>query len=284
MLNQLIEQRAKSDKYSNLLDSLLDNVHIQGILHMQDALLYRSRWNDSGRLFQYTSEMSYPVANANWTFGKGRLNEAGQSVLYAARCELGTIIEMRAKLEKIFTTVSIKAKTPNLMFMPLGVLDRDFTMQPRNKAELAIRNFLYSEISKWVEPGDSESYNATIAIGKMFLGRRITGQYVNTLSHPAIAGVIYPSVEGKKTSNVTTYNYAIDPHIFDQHFEILDAKVYCMTLEPTVIRLHELNKSVKVSEGKIDWLLSFEEMKKRMSMGVSLEGNFNDLIPLGLSI
>ncbi|MBB3214086.1 hypothetical protein FHW67_003396 [Herbaspirillum sp. Sphag1AN] len=154
-------------------------------------------------------------------------------------------------------------------------------MEPRNRAEILVRDFLYSELTKSVQSADPTGYNSTIAIGSKFLGVGVLDPHKidDQLSH--VGGLIYPSVQGKISSNVTTYNYAIQPRLFDKWFEIIEAKVYCLTFETTQFRLNELNRSTAIGmDGEISWLLSFEEMKGRTSIGLCLDGNNPHLIDL----
>lgn len=273
LLRALARRKAEPNQHAELLRSVLAAVPIKSIPHPLDSLLYRSRWNDKHRLFEHLSEVSYPIKTQYWTFPKGRVNQAGQSVLYAARCELGTIIELRAGLKQLFTLITIKARRENLLFFPIGILNREFTMDAENKAQLRLRDYLYSEMTKSVEDGDGDSYNSTIAIGNFFLGKEIHSPS-NYLQPPAeIGGLIYPSVQSGKTSNVTTYNYAVVPHIFDSYFDVVEAKVYCLTDEGNRYQLNELNKTTSIgSDGTIHWQFDFAEMKHRISFGHTLDG------------
>lgn len=273
LLGALARRKAEPNQHAELLRSVLTTVPIKSIPHPLDSLLYRSRWNDKHRLFGHLSEVGYPVETQHWTFPKGRVNQAGQSVLYAARCELGTIIELRAGLKQLFTTITIRARRENILFFPVGILNREFTMDAENKAQLLLRDYLYSEMTKSVEDGDCDSYNSTIAIGNFFLGKEIHSPS-NYLQPPAeIGGLIYPSVQSRKTSNVTTYNFAIVPRIFDNHFEVIEAKVYCLTDEGDRYQLNELNKTTTISsDGTIHWQFDFAEMKHRVSSGHTLDG------------
>jgi hypothetical protein len=84
----------------SLIRPLLTNVGLYGF-ELGNEKLYRARWNNKPRLFDHVDELKYPPPSS--VTEKGRLNNVGESVLYAAVSELATIVELRPELNRIFT-------------------------------------------------------------------------------------------------------------------------------------------------------------------------------------
>ena len=116
MLKTLAASNASPGKHIPLLKSVLNGVRITAITINND-ILYRSRWNKETALYRHTDELRYPDKKV--ITNKGRLNDIGESILYAAACELGTIIESRPVLNKLFTISLIKPLNSDLLYFPL---------------------------------------------------------------------------------------------------------------------------------------------------------------------
>lgn len=228
---------------------------------IKNEVFYRSRWNKGLELYHHISEVRYP--NTKLIKKKGRLNDIGESVLYASACELGTIIESRPDIEKPFTIAVIKPRNPGLFYFPLGMKDRNYLPSKLTKADQLVNDYINNEITKIVKCNDD--YNSTIAMSNHFLKTRFKEEL-------ASGGIVYPSVESSKISNVTTYNVAILPKVFDEQFEITGAKMYCLTNEESHYQLNALNETIDIDDsGVLSWRFTQGEMFERITQGLALE-------------
>lgn len=261
-LQELSARNAEPEEYILLLQSMFNKVSIKATT-IENDFIYRSRMNITGNLFNNLSDLKYPPKDKIKT--KGRLNDIGESVLYAALSELGTLIEVRPQFNKLFTISTIRHKIKEGYFIPLGITSKDFNVVPQSKSEELLINYCNSEITKKVL--NPIEYNSTIAMAHLFLKKPVLNYKLGRLS-----GIIYPSVESKKLSNVITQNIAIRPEIFDSCFFIEDISVYCLTYEYRHYQLNEVNKVISInSEGTLKWLYDFNEMKERISKGFLAE-------------
>ena len=263
MLKKLSSSKASPEKHSQLIKSAFTGVRTSAIT-IQNDVVYRSRWNKRGRMFSHISELSYP--NSSYVIQKGRLNNVGESILYAAACELGTIIESRPDINKLFTITKIKALNPDLLFFPLGIIDKGYYDRKKSTAEKLIVEYANSEIIKLVD--DPEDYNSTIALSQHYLRSGVIGS-------ESSGCIVYPSVESSKISNKTTYNMAILPNVFDKYFSITEATVYCLVHLKEHYQLTPLNKTKDIEKtGDLSWAHSYVEMSKRIKNGLSLDGKY----------
>lgn len=263
-LRRLERKGAPPEGYALLLGELLSGTPVPGLTLPDDYLLYRSRVNERGRLFSNISELTYPEAKI--VTKKGRLNDIGESVMYTARCELGTIIEARLKMRQLFTISKIESMGTNPFFLSLG-LSHPYIAAASNKTDDLIRDFLYSIMTK--EAKSADDYNMSIALSHHVFQKNIiqAGAGIGKM-----AGFVYPSVQGRKTSNVTTYNVAFSPFDFDQSYRLVEATVYCLTSVDDHIELTDVNRSSRPrKDGSIEWRYTFEEMCNRMSRGLAME-------------
>ena len=116
---------------------------------MENDFVYRSRWNVLDRLFTNTSELKYVPKNE--VRKKGRLNDVGESILYAAACELGTIMESRPQLYKPFTICKIAVNRKGLLFAPIGMIDKQHGYGTLSPSEKLITDYCNREIPKVVQ-------------------------------------------------------------------------------------------------------------------------------------
>ena len=263
MLRKLAASNAPPSRHLPLIKSVLHGVRISAITIKNDVL-YRSRWNKGTDLYMHTNELRYPDSSA--VDKEGRLNDIGESILYAAACELGTIIESRPDINKLFTISSIKPLNPEIYYYPLGITDKDYYNHEISAAEKIVIEYLNTEITKSIDT--VEDYFSTIALSKFFLKTKIK----DLNSTGCIA---YPSAEGSKISNKTTYNFAIAPEVFDKHFVITGATVYCLTNEEAHYQLNSLNEVTEIDKtGNLSWLYSHDKMINRISQGLTLDGTY----------
>ena len=263
MLRELTSSRDSPSKHLPLIKSIVHGVRTTAITVKNDTL-YRSRWNKGAELFIHTNDLRYP--DSRIVKKKGRLNDVGESVLYAAACELGTIIESRPDMNKLFTISSIKPLNPELLYFPLGITDKGYYNRKYTTAEEMVVEYINSEITKVVET--LEDYNSTIALATHFLRTNILG--VNNTGC-----IAYPSVESSKISNKTTYNFAILPGVFDKNFMFSGAKVYCLTNEQAHYQLNPLNEVTNINNaGELMWKYTHAEMLNRISQGLTLDGTY----------
>lgn len=263
-LHRLTQTQANADEYVPLLNRMLHFLPVTAV-PLQNSVLYRARLNETPTLFETVHELGYPPAQ--YVGAKGRLNECNESILYAALCELGCIIESKPDIGQLFTLATIERRdTTPVLFFPIGVRGRDFSFKAETKTNRLFIDWLHDELSKVVE--SSEGYNSTIAIAKLFMHKEILG-------YPGekFGGIIYPSVPGKKTSNTITFNVAMQPGVFDRKFRIRSAQVYCLTSESDCYCLQSLNTGEIQPNGSIVWRITYEEMIDRALRGINVDGS-----------
>lgn len=263
LLERLILECSEPDKILPLLKFCFNGIDIK-CQTIKNEYLYRSRWNEKGRIFQNISEVSYkPAYLVN---RKGRLNYIGESIIYVAACELGTIIESRPDINKLFTIIKIKCLNPQLLYFPIGMPEERQYYTHLKGVKRQFIELCNREITKLINHEDE--YNSTIAIGRQFLNTKLVGY-----GRDEYMCVAYPSVESSKISNKTTFNIAIKPDVFDKNFQITEATVYCLTNEVNHYQLNDLNKTERIENGCLVWKYSFEEMNERISRGMLYDGN-----------
>ncbi|CAB3778597.1 RES domain-containing protein [Paraburkholderia caffeinilytica] len=269
-LERLSNQRAEPSKFMPLISDLFNGTSLHA-MHVENGVIYRGRHNEGGRLFSTVEELSYP--RPEYVRAKGRLNDVRQSVLYAALCELGTIIEMAVSLHATFTISKIQRRSDSSMFFfPLGLKSPpEFTAQC--KADALVRDFLKGQITR--QRVEFDDYNCTIALGDMLLRKPIANYSASPYS-----GVAYPSVRSAISSNTTTYNLAMTPEVFDKNYMIVECSVYVLTHDVDHYQLNEVNRGKVLSDGKIDWLFGHAEMTNRTARGLWADGYVNPNLAL----
>lgn len=261
-LHQLSERHAEPEEYLPILKVMFNRFPLHGTTIKND-FIYRARMNLTGKLFNNLAELKYPPKQNIKV--KGRLNDIGENILYAALGELETLIEVALQFNKLFTISKIRHKTKEGIFIPLGMIDREYSVIPQLRTEELLINYLNSEITKIVS--NPIEYNSTIAIAHFILNQPVKKYKLGRL-----AGVIYPSVKSKTMTNVRTNNVAIPPEIFDLCFVIEEVNVYCLTYENTHYQLNEVYRVIQInSDGTLKWFYDFDEMKDRISKGFLAE-------------
>jgi len=262
--NESIELQLKSIK------SLSHGFLIQGNT-IENDWLYRSRWNEDGYLFSHVDELKYKPAHL--VEKKGRLNNIGESMLYAAACELGTILESIPKTQTLFTICKIQCLNKELMYFPIGHKGKVKTSLGKNSSDKLIYEYCTNQMQKIVT--NPEEYNATIAIGRYFSGTKLIGRVIDG----EYCCISYPSVESSKTADITTFNVGIPPEVFDKYFKIVEAKVYLLTDETDSYMLNELNRTTEIDDkGNIHWHYSLDEIAIRTFHGQRFDGSINENI------
>lgn len=250
-LEKLLIKKAEPKYFLPILKLIIKGVPFSAIT-LKNKFLYRSRFNKSGKLFQNIRELKYPPEYS--VNNKGRLNDIGESILYASLCELGTIIESRTSLNKLFTITKFENfENKQLLFFPIAVEKPQYVPQPKNKKEQLVYDYLHKEITKIVQ--DRGEYNSTIAIAHHFMKTHVKWD----LGHKN-AGFIYPSAVGKEVSNKTTYNVALTPEIFDANYKAAGVTTYFLIDEGENYVLTEVNTASIDSAGNLTWHKNYEEM------------------------
>lgn len=265
---KLVHQGAEPSSLRSLLDVILTG-HTLDAHSISCKHIYRSRGYEKGRLFSHVDELKYPPARFITT--KGRLNDIGQSVFYGSSTELGTLIEARPERDQLFVISKIDCIRPDqLMFLPLGMDPHNYvpssamlSAKAEGKASRLVTEFLRQEMTQLVtEPA---GYNGSIAIANHFF-RACLLNYGGSDR----LGLIFPSVHGRKISNVTTYNLGMLPRTFDENYQISQVDVYSLTYEVSrhELVLISLNTGTVRKNGLIDWQHNLEEMRKRTEAGI----------------
>lgn len=275
---KLVRQGAEPNAFQPLLDVILTG-HTLDAHTISSEHIYRSRPYEKGRLFGHVDELKYPPARCVTT--KGRLNDVGQSIFYGSSSELGTLIEARPERDRLFVVSKIDCiRVDQLMFMPLGMESHNYLsgnaslpLKVRNKTNSLVIEFFRDEMTRPVS--ESACYNGSIAIANRFFG-------VSLLNYAGSdrLGIVYPSVHGRKISNVTTYNLAMLPPTFDENYAITQVDVYSLTYEASnnQLVLSLLNTGAVSGNGTVDWQYCHEEMRRRTEAGIFGLGIKNDQI------
>ncbi len=269
-LRQLSSQNAPVESYIPLLELAIKS-HRSTVTTISNDVLYRSRVNSKGCLFEHVDQLKYPSSTK--VKHKGRLNDVGQSILYASTSMAGTIIESRPNFNYVVTISKIKKKNDCLVyFSALGFHNHEFSKLPSNKCDSLVLDYLNDELVKQVSSEDS--YNSTIAIYNTFVDKPKLKYGPNKLDVMDISiapnlGLLYPSVQSRLVSNITTHNIAMKPSIYENYYKIFEADVYCLILDTDddIVQIH-LNNGIISDDGRVNWKFTFLEMVKRTSEGV----------------
>lgn len=263
-LQNLSRNQADIEAYLPLLKVMLHHLPLKAI-SLDNPVFYRARLNQDSRLFENIREVGYVPREMVAT--KGRLNGVNESILYAALCELGCLIESRTNIGKLFTIARIEpVQTSAVFFFPVGVRGRNFSIEGETKAHALFVDWLHGELSK--EVGSADGYNSTIALARFFLHKEIANY-----DGEKYTGLVYPSVPGRKMSNTTTYNVAMRPDVFDRNYKITGVEVCCLINEVDRYCLHVLNRGQVQGDGAIVWMFNNDEMIKRALLGLEVGEN-----------
>jgi len=265
---------APVESHIPLLELVMKSHH-STVTTIDNDVLYRSRVNNKGCLFDHVDQLKYP--DPTLVKHKGRLNGVGQSILYASTSIAGTIIESRPNINYVVTISKIKRKNDSLVyFQPLGFRNHEYGNPPSNKCHGLVSDYLNEELVKQVTAEDD--YNSSIAINNFFMAKSLkygpTKLNVINISIAPNLGLLYPSVQSKLISNMTTHNIAMKPSIYENHYKIFETDVYCLILDTDddIVQIH-LNNGVISDNGRINWKFTFSEMVKRTSEGVDYYGH-----------
>lgn len=229
-------------------------------MHLKARNIFRARKTSKDKWFTHISELWYPPAEK--VTQMGRLNHAGQSMLYYSDTMNAALYEMRPSIGEYYTILKCRLKKPNEWphVMELGIAERtsmidhpfkhrllENTNFGRNhfgsgdaiKSNLLIRSFFASELMKVVEPENSHEYKLTVALAEFLL------------NSDQIDGVCYPSVAGNLGTNV-----AFKPQSADRFFVAESAQVLRVDedLRPKGYTCTIITATKSISEcGVIEW-------------------------------
>lgn len=284
-LKELSANSAPIESHIQLLNQIGKSHTTKAIAIENNQILYRSRINKKGYLFQHLGELKYPKSID--VTSKGRLNDVGQSIFYTSSSLLGTIIESRFEINDIVTVSKIKKRSNSLVnFLALGFRNHMFSTAPENKCHKLVVDYLNDELTKKVTTNDG--YNSTIAISNFFMNMsllygpdRLDAKNSNSLA--PYLGLLYPSVQSQLVSNKTTQNLAMTPSLYEDYFVIFEAEVYCMILnsknvpQNTAVLVPINNGSIS-DDGYINWKFSYLEMVNRASNGINCYGHSDECL------
>ena len=280
-IQQLREAQAASlpdDAKQALLKRIMTGSNHAAIT-LQNRELFRARWNKQGEQYTNVRELIYPPSEFS---RRGRFNRDGQSIFYAASSELGTIIELRPELGKLFTISRFSLHDrDNLLVFPLGIKTADGIeeryLKPRNKAESLVRDFLHEIVT--LRSGSPGAYDLSNLLSDMMLGvttKSPSGGMIST-------GLAYASVEASYIANQPTYNIALTPTLYARHCKFRGATTYCLTFEGTHYQLNPVNQATSGDNGELAWRFTLEEMTVRIREGLLDDGKYceslKDIVP-----
>ena len=213
---------------------------------LQNDLFYRGRLA-TDRLFEHINELKYPPAEYA---SKGRLNDSGEQIAYMSLGELGPMVELDIGYYQLFCMVKIRHLIKGTCFFYVGIKGEYSSPSPK---DVKVNKFYMNLLNR----KEKEYYNATIALGRLFLKKPaldVNGGKVRT-------GMIYNSVQEDKT-NKNLYNIAVYPEIFDSSFRIEEANYFMLAydLKEKSIILHDINKGSVQSDGRIVWEKTYKKM------------------------
>jgi len=267
LLQELSRRDAEVQEYIPILKSMVNKVRCLAAVPITNDYIYRGRKNLPGKLFNNISELRYPQKEE--VKDKGRLNDIGESMLYAANGEIGTLVEMDISINHFFTISKIRLMRKGIYVVPIGIPWKVYSLIPiipQTRAEEILIDYFKSEITKKVS--NSIEYNPTIALAHLYLGRPV----LNCMEG-RFAGILYPSAKAPFKSNKQTYNYAIVSEIFDQCFAFEEIYTYFITLEKNhpkfkedYLQMNAVNRVNRIhNDGSLEWFFVFDEMKDRNS-------------------
>lgn len=255
------------DTRPKILKSVIEGGTFSAITLKNEAV-YRARWNERARLFHNVSELIYPPAAFA---SRGRFNEKGESIFYGATSELGTIIELRPDMGKLFTISRFARKNvEDPLFFPLAIRSKDgradayFT--PRRRSQKLLHDFLYEILT--TRGDDINAYDLSIMLARQFFGLAI-----DMPQGKGYAGIAYASVEARFIASHLTYNVAMRPSFFDENYQFVETFVYGLTLEKTHYQLNPANHATADPTGALNWRFSYDEMATRLASGILLDGD-----------
>lgn len=274
LLQELSKYNAEFEEYVPILKSMVNKVKCLAAVPITNDYLYRGRINLNGKLFNNISEISYP--QKDMVKDKGRLNNIGESMLYASNGELGTLVEMDLNIYHFFTISKIRLMKKGIYIVPIGIPWEIYSLIPiipQTRAEEILLDYCKAEITKKVS--NSTEYNSTIALAHLFLDWPVLN-----CREGRFGGILYPSAKVPFKSNKQTYNYAIVPKIFDSCFAFEEIYTYYITREKksqkiieSYLQMNAVNKvNIINNDGSLDWLFDFNEMKDRVLKGQDLFG------------
>lgn len=265
---QLVLQGAEPDDMRSLLNMIITGRTLIGHT-MSCEHIYRSRPYEKGRLFAHVDELKYPPPDRVQV--KGRLNDVGQSIFYGSNTELGTLIEAKPELDRLFVISKIECiRNEQIFLIPVGMKKHNYIQGAvnidqgaRNKIDKLIIDFLHDEMTRPASGVDC--YNGAIAFANHFFRVNLTWSDGSDR-----VGLVYPSAHGQKICNVATYNIAMLPHTFDENYRITETAIYSLIHNPTLnaLVLTPLNTGTVGAGGIISWQCSHQEMRQRTEVGI----------------
>lgn len=190
----------------DLLKVLIDSVPfcpMYTIKAPQKTKLYRIRYRKMGQTFNKVEDVWYP--KPLFITKRGRLNNIGESILYASADETTPYYELKATTGQSYALIEYEViKGLNLKLMPIGL----YVQFPENvlseQGEInrkIIDQFLYTEFTKDVGEGTEYLY-------------RISNKIINTFyDMPDYDGYIYPSIAFKQGRNIGIKPFSADRKI-----------------------------------------------------------------------
>ena len=262
------------DKFTHKIKQLISGVELRVQTHKND-LIYRGRWNENDLLYDSIDDLKYPPKHV--VGKKGRLNNIEESIFYGSICMLGSIVELRPDINKLFTISTIECINKQILYMPLGMIPiyNNFNIQQK-----IVTKYLNKEMIKKVTNDDE--YNLTIALSNCIIGAEINTNITNFNRNLCIA---YPSVESKKITNTTTYNVAMKPSTFDNNFKIVKAEVCFIVNRNSHYEILILNKTKEIIDKELIWDYDSNEMNQRIQNGLDIKNKYSkDIQDYSLSL
>lgn len=237
------------------------------VITTKNRELYRSRWMKGFSLFSSVDDLKHPPQGAQ--VKRGRLNDAGVSCFYAAIDELGTIIESRPSLEKLFVISKFDMDPSKLYLSPLGFTEMAPPPLRLSAADRLVQTYFPEEMRKSVR-SDVE-YKRTISIANIVFNRKIIGG-----GKDVMPGIVYPSVESARIANKTTINVALSPSAYEASCRFVESVVYCLTNEGNHYQLNPVNRTISnpAEADRLLWRYSEEDMRSRLARGVLENGEY----------
>ena len=245
-LHHLLERKSKPDAFSGPLGNLLDDIQNLGVI-LTDVIFYRARLMPAS-FFTHVSELMYPPKQIT---PKGRLNEEGSPLLYAAYSPVAALVEVSAKVGQIVAIAAIEELPGHadlVQFFSMGMPSSSrYSTPTRDRRDKLVHSYLNGEIAKAVDEGNEHQYNSTIAIAENFLYRPVLQPRYGIQLTP---GLIYPSVKAGQPFDENSYNVAMKPEVFDAHYHIVSVQAYyCLSLN----EIHPINRATVSSDGSLQW-------------------------------
>ena len=243
-----IENKANIEYFEKIYEKNWDRVR-WNVMTIENDVFYRARISEKTRLFSNVNELKYP--SASLVKQCGRLNDIGESIAYLSTGSITPLVELDIDYYQIICMTEVKYILKDIMFFIIGIKGEYEGITQYESDFINFFNHLFTTPNK-------NYYNATIAFShKIFKSGLIN---INNRKKSKV-GIAYNSAQESKT-NKYLHNFAVEPHVFDECFDIKKATYQLMKYrkKEDAIEIVNINEGEISQEGTIKWQRDFKQM------------------------